>query len=46
MLVYMGEKKTEYKNNFNYYKFFLGNINCKHKSPNINIINSFKQNFI
>lgn len=46
MMVYMGEKKLEYKNNFNYYTFFLGNINCKHKSPNSSILKSFKQNFI
>lgn len=44
-LLYMGEKKIEYKNNFNYKTFFFGKPSCKGKSPNVNVINALKHAF-
>ena len=45
VILYMGEKKIEYKNNFNYITFFLGKPSCKGKSPNVNLSNAFKHAF-
>ena len=45
VLIYMGEKKLEYKNNFNYFTFFIGKSNCKGKSPNLNFIKSLQSHF-
>jgi len=45
MIVYMGEKKNEYKKDFNYFTFFIGKQECIHKSPSINIIQALKGNF-
>lgn len=42
VLLYMGEKKIEYKNNFNYFTFFIGKAHCKEESPKINFINAMK----
>lgn len=42
VLIYMGEKKIEYKNTFNYFTFFLGKSSCKGKSPIINLKNALK----
>ena len=44
-ILYMGEKKIEYKNNFNYIIFFMGQSKCKDKTPSTNIISSFKAAF-
>jgi len=41
LLSYMGQKKYEYKNKFNYIKFFLGKPSCKGKSPRLSFIKSF-----
>ena len=45
MIVYMGEKKNEYKKDFNYFTFFIGQQECMHKSPNINVIQALKGHF-
>ena len=45
VILYMGEKKIEYKNNFNYITFLLGKPKCKGKSPNVNFYNAFKHAF-
>jgi hypothetical protein len=42
VILYMGEKKIEYKNNFNYFTFFIGKPTCKGESPNINLKNILK----
>jgi hypothetical protein len=44
-LIYMGEKKYEYKNKFSYVTFLLGNANCANKTKNKNIMNSIKHVF-
>ena len=45
VILYIGEKKIEYKKDFNYITFILGKPLCKGKSPNVNIIEAFKQSF-
>ena len=45
VLIYMGEKKIEYKNNFKYFTFFMGKPSCIGKSPDTNFINSLKIHF-
>lgn len=40
-LIYMGEKKIEYKNKFNFITFFFGKPSCKLNSPTINYFESF-----
>ena len=45
VLLYMGEKKLEYKKNFNYITFFIGNSVCKGQSPNVNMITAIKAAF-
>ena len=40
-LIYMGEKKIEYKNKFNFITFFFGKPSCKLNSPTINYVESF-----
>jgi hypothetical protein len=45
VLLYMGEKKIEYKKNFNYVTFFIGRSVCKGDSPNISMIESIKHIF-
>jgi hypothetical protein len=44
-LIYMGEKKYEYKNKFSYITFLLGNSSCVNKTGNKNIMNSLKHIF-
>ena len=36
LLIYIGEQKRSYKENFNYYTFFVGEINCGEGEENIN----------
>jgi hypothetical protein len=45
VILYMGEKKIEYKNSFNYITFFFGKSSCKGKSPNVNLLKSLKHAF-
>ena len=45
VILYMGEKKIEYKNSFNYITFFFGKPSCKGKSPNVNLFTSLKYAF-
>ena len=40
-LIYMGEKKIEYKNKFNFITFFFGKPSCKLISPSTNYVESF-----
>ena len=42
MFIYMGEKKIEYKTKFNYKTFFLGNVECRHKSPSVSVVTALK----
>lgn len=44
-LLYMGEKKIEYKSKFNYLYFFLGKPSCKNNSPEISYKNAAKYMF-
>lgn len=44
-LVYMGEKKFEYKSKFNYMEFLFGHVMCKHDSPDLSIFKSLKHVF-
>ena len=44
-LVYMGHKKFEYKNKFNYIEFLFGHVMCKHDSPDLSIMQSLKHTF-
>lgn len=43
VLIYMGEKKIEYKKKFNYFTFFIGKHKCIEKSPNVNYIKSLQK---
>lgn len=45
-LVYMGRKKFEYKNKFNYLTFIFGKIECKETFNKINFKNSLKYLFL
>jgi len=45
VLLYIGEKKIEYKSNFKYETFFIGKPKCKGKSPSINMFKSLKYAF-
>lgn len=44
-IIYLGEKKIEYKNKFNYLTFIFGKPSCKGKSPNTKFIESFSAAF-
>ena len=44
-LIYMGEKKLEYKGKFNYITFVFGQSICKDKTPSIGIIKSLAASF-
>ena len=35
VLLYVGEKKIEYKGTFNYARFFIGKVACRGKSPEV-----------
>ena len=41
VLIYIGEQKRSYKENFNYYTFFVGEINCNEGTENINNLNEY-----
>jgi hypothetical protein len=45
VIMYMGEKKIEYKKNFDYITFFIGKPLCTGKSPKVNVIESLKNAF-
>lgn len=40
-IIYLGEKKIEYKNKFKYMTFIFGKPSCKGKSPDTKLIESF-----
>jgi hypothetical protein len=44
-IIYLGEKKYEYKNNFNYLTFLFGKPNCKHTPNEISMFKSIKYAF-
>lgn len=44
-LVYLGEKKYEYKNNFSYYNFFLGKTKCSGTPVKLPYLRSLKYIF-
>ena len=44
-ILYLGEKKYEYKKQFNYLTFLFGKPNCKGSSPNIDPIKAFQKAF-
>lgn len=41
-VVYMGEKRIEYGDSFEFGKFFLGNPTCKGESPNVSVRNALR----
>jgi len=41
-LIYYGEKKYEYKKDFNFIVFLLGKTDCRYKNSDISMINSLK----
>jgi hypothetical protein len=45
VLLYMGEKKIEYKNKFDYITFFIGKHTCKGESPNVSMSEAIKHTF-
>lgn len=49
LLIYIGEQKRSYNENFNYYSFFVGEVNCNMGKENINYpneyLNSLKRTF-
>lgn len=45
VMIYLGEKKMEYKSKFSYYRFFIGNYSCKNFTPSYSFINSLKHTF-
>ena len=45
LTIYMGEKKFEYGNKFNYWTFFTGKPVCVNKSPKISFTQSLKHAF-
>ena len=45
VILYMGEKKLEYKNNFQYMTFFFGNSVCKNYSPKTSVLTALKHAF-
>lgn len=44
-MIYMGRKKFEYKNNFNYLTFIFGKVECKGTISNIDYSTSLKHVF-
>jgi ascorbate-specific PTS system EIIC-type component UlaA len=42
VILYMGEKKIEYKKKFSYISFFIGKPSCKNISPSTNFSNALK----
>ncbi len=45
IMVYMGRKKYEYKNNFSYLTFIFGKVECKGTISNIDLSTSLKHVF-
>ena len=45
VLLYIGEKKIEYKKDFNYITFFVGKSVCKGESPSRNMLEAIKHIF-
>jgi hypothetical protein len=45
VMIYLGQKKLEYKKDFKYLTFFLGNTLCRKSSPKVNYINGLKHAF-
>ena len=45
VLLYIGEKKIEYKKDFNYITFFVGKSVCKGESPGRNMLEAIKHIF-
>ena len=43
VLIYMGQKKIEYKKKFNYFTFFIGKHRCLKNPPSINYIKSLQK---
>ena len=41
-VLYLGEKKYEYKNDFNYTTFLLGKSECRNKSPEISMFKALE----
>ena len=41
-VIYMGEKRIEYGDNFEFGTFFLGNPSCKGESPNVSLRNALR----
>ena len=41
VLIYIGEQKRSYRENFSYYTFFMGEINCNEGKENINTPNEY-----
>jgi hypothetical protein len=44
-IIYLGEKKHQYKNKFNYFTFLFGKPNCNNIPDKINMLNSIKYAF-
>jgi hypothetical protein len=44
-IVYLGQKKMEYKNKFNYITFLLGRSDCLDSSPTISYISGIRHSF-
>lgn len=42
VIIYAGEKKLEYGKKFNWGTFFIGKYPCKHKTPEIGLIDKLK----
>lgn len=45
LILYLGEKKYEYKSKFNYVKFMFGRTHCKDASPNLSYLDAIKYAF-
>ena len=45
VIIYIGEKKIEYKNKFNYITFVFGKPSCRGESPNTEYLESFSAAF-
>jgi hypothetical protein len=45
-LVYMGEKKIEYKKKFNFVTFLFGKSKCRNYSPNVSMFKALQSSFL
>lgn len=41
-VLYLGEKKYEYKSNFDFSTFLLGRPNCRNSSPDVNVLTALE----